>query len=201
MTDSAAMWERLLAEPDSARILGAATQYIAGGLSEMTGRPVQATPPQIKRIPFTGVFPCGDDPEEAAVGVYLKLHGGLPGWALLSLAMPLALQWADYIMGKEPGTARRLDRLRKSVLGEVGNLSASYFVSSIARAMEWPEMLLPSPPAVLVDMLSVILNLLVTSVAPLRDDLLVVETGISVDSGAVQACLWIVPEMSGVEKG
>ncbi len=201
MIDSAAMWNRLLTGPDSARILGTATQYIAGGLSEMTGQPIHAAPPQVRLVPFTHVFPCGGDPEAVAVGVYLQLHGGLPGWTLLSLTMPLALRWADYIMGKEPGTARRLDRLHKSVLGEVGNLSASYFLSSVARAMEWPEMLLPSPPAVLVDMLSVILNLLVTSVVPLRDDLLVVETGLQVGSGADQACLWIVPEMSGVEKG
>ncbi len=201
MSDSSAAWSGLLNGPNSRHILSAAMDYAAHGLSEMTGRTIYGGDLQVRQMPFDEISPANPDAESAAVGVYLKLRGAIPGWALLSLPLPLALQWADLIQGKKPGAARPLDRLSKSALAEAGNLALSYFLSAVARLTHRREALLPSPPVVLVDMLSVILNLLDSSVALLRDDLLVIETTFHDTSDSIQTRFWIVPEVGQVEQG
>ena len=62
------------------------------------------------------------------------------------------------------------------------------------RNRDTPVWLRPSPPAVMVDMLGAILNVIVTPVAAVRDDLLIVETVFRDSSRTVEGRFWVLPD-------
>jgi chemotaxis protein CheC len=128
------------------------------------------------------------------IGVYLLIGGGLRGQAILILPLPSALNLVDLLMGEPPGTATELGEMERSALGEVGNLIVSYFLSAVADLVGMPQLLRPSPPAVMVDMLGAILDVIITPVAAVRDDLLIVETAFEGVQGTVQARFWVLPD-------
>jgi len=195
MSDSAEFWNDLLYGPDSAQNLDAAMEHVALGLSNITGQPIGHGPPQVRRMTLAQVSVCSGDPETPAVGIYLKIESGLIGWALLSIPLDLALRIAAWVMETPPEAASQLSRLQKSALGEVGNLALSYFLNAIAGQSGVSDVLLPSPQAVIVDMLGALLNLMVMPVATAGDELVVVETAFHDASRSAQICFWIAPDL------
>jgi len=196
MNDHTALWKRLLTGPDGPAILAAAMEHVARGLSRMVGQAVQNDPPQVRRMSFAQVAACVGDPETPTVGVYLTIASGLIGWALLSIPLDMAL-WVTDGVRAAPGTATRLTRLEKSALAEMGNLALSYFLNAVAERCGGTEALLPSPPAVIVDMLGVILNLMVTA-TPEAEELWVIETIFRDTTQTVQICFWAAPDLAGI---
>jgi chemotaxis protein CheC len=128
------------------------------------------------------------------VGIYLVLGSGLRGQAILILPLDSALNLADLLMGEQPGTATYLGIVERSALAEVGNMAVSYFLNAVSTISETPELLRPSPPAVMVDMLGAILDVIVTPVAAVRDDLLIIETAFRDSAGAIQGRFWVLPD-------
>jgi chemotaxis protein CheC len=79
-------------------------------------------------------------------------------------------------------------------LAEIGNMTLSYFLNATATLADAPELLQPSPPGVMVDMLGAILDVVVTSVGAVRDDMLIVDTGFGDAAGNVQGHFWVLPD-------
>jgi len=196
MNPDAGLWSDLIAAEDSAAMLQKAMQRVAEGLSSMMGGSIQSGTPQLKRMDFSEVAACAGDPEMEAVGVYLKIETGLQGWALLSIPLDLALGMVDALMETPPSAARLLDPMQKSALAEIGNLALSYFLNAVAEFTGRKEVLLPSPPLVVVDMLGVLLSVVVTPVAATVDSLLVLETAFRDTTRPVRVCFWVVPDRS-----
>ena len=71
---------------------------------------------------------------------------------------------------------------------------ASYFLNGVASLEEVPDLLRPSPPAVMVDMLGAILDVIVTPVAAVRDDLLIIETVFRDSRRAIEGRFWVLPD-------
>ena len=129
------------------------------------------------------------------VGVYLVMSGGLHGQALLILSITSALHLADLLLGKPPGTATELGAVERSALAEIGNLAVSAFLNTMAaQNPQSPRLLRPSPQAVMVDMLGAILNVIVTPVAAVRDDLLIIETDFKDARETIQGRFWVMPD-------
>ncbi len=195
MNDARALWTRLLDGPDSARILGAAMERVAHGVSNMMGQAVCNDTPQVKTVHFTQIGACSGTPEAETVGVYLEIQHGLRGWAVLLLPLDLALRVAELVMGAQPHSVTRLGLEERSALAEVGNLILSYFLNAVAELTGRPDVLLPSPPAVVVDMMAAILDLVVTPAAAFRDELTIIETPFRDSASSVQACFWVLPDL------
>jgi chemotaxis protein CheC len=117
---------------------------------------------------------CVGDPESEMVGIYLLMKGDLSGQAILIFPLASALNLADALLDAPLGTSSSLGDLECSALAEAGNLTVSYFLNAMAALTGIP--LRPSPPAVMVDMLGAILNVVITSLAATSDDLLMIET-------------------------
>lgn len=181
--------------PQSQRWLGAAMKHVARGLSEMTGHKINTDTPRLCAVPITQVATRVDDPETKVVGIYLQIEGGLCGQTILILPMTSALNLADWLIGVAPGTTTNIGPIEHSALAEAGNLAVSYFLNAVALLAGMTEPLRPSAPAVVVDMLGSILNLVVTPVVAARsDDLLIVETVFRSRTKSVQAHFWVLPD-------
>ena len=182
------------------RLLQAAMQNVERGLSRMVGRSIGITAPRLEKVPIAQLATCIGDPEAETVGVYLLLTGDLQGQAILLLPLDSALNLAGKILGTSPGK-KDLGELERGALAEVGNLMVSYFLNAMAELLGRPAPLYPSPPAVMVDMLGAMLNMVVTPVAAMSDHLLVVTCNLhtltSVDEGPdenIPIHFWLVPD-------
>ncbi len=194
MNDQKAIWHNLVSGPQSNQTLNQVMWQVVSGLSEMTGQSISNQAPQVEKIPLAQVPTRVGHPESEMVGVYLAIEGGLRGQAILILSLSSALNLADLLMGEPPGTSTELGDMERSALAEIGNMTLSYFLNATATIADAAEMLQPSPPAVMVDMLGAILNVIVTPVGAVRDDMLIVETGFQDSAGNVHGYFWVMPD-------
>ena len=195
MSEQLGVWNSLINGPRAQDALRTAMWRVACGLSNMVGRTVSNGEPRIETVPLADVPGRAGGPEAEMVGIYLLIERGLRGQAIVILPLANALGLADMLMGNPPGTATYLGQIERSALAEVGNMTLSYFLNAVAaHAGHVDELLRPSPPAVMVDMLGAILNVVVTPVAVVRDDLVIIETELNDARNTMQARFWVLPD-------
>lgn len=193
------IWNKLISGPRSDFMLRRVVWRVVSGLSEITGRAINNDAPSIEKIPIPQVSERAGGPEAKMVGIYVMIAGGLRGQALLILPIDSALHLADFMMGSQLGTATELGIMERSALSEIGNMVVSSFLNGVASLEDMPDMLRPSPPAVMVDMLGAILNVIMTPVAAVRDDLIIIETDFKDIRGTIQGRLWVLPDPTLVD--
>jgi chemotaxis protein CheC len=186
-------WHNAEAVSRLSSLVSAATQNAARGLSGMVGHSITTSAPRAKVVRFDDVSTYVGNPEAEMVGIYLLMEGDLSGQAILMLSLVSALNLADWLMDTPLGTSTNLGNLERSALAEVGNLTVSYFLNAVAALTGRP--LRPSPPAVVVDMLGAILNVVITPMAAMNDDMLIIETVLRDSDGDVQAYFWVLPDL------
>jgi chemotaxis protein CheC len=190
-----ALWNRLINRPGSDYILRTAMWRAACGVSSMAGHPINNHRFQVQNVPIGEVVDhAGAGPEDDMVGIYLLIGGGLGGQAILILPLDNALKLVDQLMGQPQGTSSELGELERSALAEIGNLAVSRFLNAVAVHTGWSDILRPSPPGVMVDMLGAILDVVITQVATIRDDLLVIETTLDDFEDMIHARFWVLPD-------
>jgi chemotaxis protein CheC len=188
------IWNSLVSGEYSTHLLRKVMWRVASGLSTLAGRTIINDDPIVEKVPIGQVHERAGGLEEQMVGIYLVIRGGLRGQAIVVLPMISALNLADLMMSQKPGTATELGVMERSALSEVGNMTLSYFLNGVASLDEMPDLLRPSPPAVMVDMLGAILDVILTPVAAVRDDLLIVETVFRDSTRAVEGRFWVLPD-------
>ncbi len=188
------IWKRLINGPRGENALRTVMWRMACDLSNMVGRTISNGDPLVEAVPLPQIAMRTGDLEAEMVGVYLVMQSGLRGQALLILPVTCALRLADLLMNEPLGTATYLGEMERSVLAEIGNMAVSSFLNAVATNAGAAELLRPSPPAVMVDMLGAILDVIVTPVAAVRDDLLIIETALRDAKGVVQVRFWMLPD-------
>jgi chemotaxis protein CheC len=221
---SLAAWLKNIPTAKLAGVLETAMRNAAEGLSGMVGYTLHVLSFQVTTVPLTQMIAYAGDPEAETVGVYLLLKGDLCGQAILLLSPADARKLTELLTDAPSGSLirqpifdshgaiveaaarpRKLSDLERSALAEVGNLMVSYFLNALAKSLGRPQPLLPSPPAVMVDMLGAVLGVVATPIAAQSDDLLAVacdlqaETSYGLGTGGaaermLQIRLWIMPD-------
>jgi chemotaxis protein CheC len=133
---------------------------------------------QIRHLPFEELHQeYLERPEEKTVAIYLRISDDLPGHALLVLNFPEALSLVDLLLDMSLGTTAVLDEMTTSALAETGNIALTSFLNAVAQLSH--REIRPSPPAVVVDMLATVLEVMVTAVASYADELCIIEADFS----------------------
>lgn len=108
-----------------------------------------------------------------------------------------ALELVDLLMDLPPGTTQYLGPLERSALGELGNLCGSFFLNSVAGKMNADFR--PSPPAVMVDMIGAILEIVVVTTGGISEHALLVQANFMDGSRCVEADFWVIPDMNSLQ--
>lgn len=166
----------------------------ADGFSGMIGREIQVGKPIAKLIPILSIPEFVGSPGEDAVGIYLRFSGDLVGQIMLITPHKKALELVDLLMGVPEGTTQHLGSLERSALGELGNLCGSFFLNSIAKIAG--ANFRPSPPAVMVDMVGAILDIVVATTGGVSEYVLLMQANFMDSSRCVEADFWIIPDMN-----
>jgi len=193
MNEQTVTWHNVGSISRVVTLVSAAMENAARGLSDMLGSEIMTGTAEARVVRLGDMSETVGHPESEMVGLYLLMKGELSGQALLILPLVSALNLADLLMTRPPGTSASLGEEERSALAEVGNLTVAYFLNALASLTG--SDLRPSTPAVMVNMLGAILGVLAASVGAMTDDLLIVETVLQDARGLVEARFWVLPDL------
>lgn len=194
MVDHQGTWDYLTVGDASTEHLHSIMSHVVQGLSGMVGQEFKYMLTSLSTRDIADLTECTGHPESETVGVYLRMHGALNGQAILIMGMVDAMNLVDLLMGNPLGTSSSLGIMQRSALAEIGNLVVAYFLNAVARLTDSRELLRPTPPAVVVDMIAVVLELLLSAKPDLGDQILVLEMHLQDLDEKVNICFWVVPD-------
>ena len=168
----------------------------ADGFSGMVGRRIEVSNPEIELVPLLTIPKIVGGLEDDAVGVYLRFEGDMTGQIMMIIPHQKALELVDLLMGLEKGTTKRLGSLERSALGELGNLCGTFFLNSIAKTVG--ASFRPSPPAIMVDMLGAILDIVVATAGGVNEHVLLMHANFMDGVRFVETNFWVIPDMKAL---
>jgi chemotaxis protein CheC len=169
----------------------------AEGFSGMMGKKVTVSQPRARLMPFTELPYALGGPESEAVGIYLQMQGQMSGQVMLALPYNKALELVDLLMEVPTGTTQQMGSLERSALAEVGNITTSFFLNAISASSGLDVR--PSPPAVIVDMIGAIVDIIVATSGGVREKILLIEAEFVCDGRSVEANFWMIPDPATLE--
>jgi len=172
-------------------------KHAADGLEVMVGQPLRFHEPTTELVELLRLPEALGGLEQEAVGIYLIADGDFRGQIMLILPVDKGLEMADMVLQRDAGTTTSLGSLERSALAEVGNLTGSFFLSTIERLTGLSTR--PSPPAVLVDMVGAILNIVIAGSAMVSDYAIIFETALEIGAHTTDAKFWVIPDTEVLE--
>ena len=128
------------------------------------------------------------------VGVFLRVYGSAPGNILFLLPAESAFYLVDMLMGKKHGETQNLDFMDESALMEIGNILAGAYLNALFNLTKLS--LLPSIPALAVDMAGAILSVVLIQMG---DHALVIETEFTTDQEGIKGHFFLVPDPGSLD--
>jgi chemotaxis protein CheC len=164
----------------------------AKGFSGMLGKELTVSEPEVCMLPLMNLSSIVGGPEDEAVGIYLRGEGDLATQFMMVIPIHKAVELVDLLMDEPLGTTVSLGPLERSALAEVGNLTATFFMNSIAAISGIS--LRPTPPAVMVDMVAAILDIVVATSGGISDSVMLLKTRFSLGEREVGTDFWVIPD-------
>lgn len=130
--------------------------HAATALSQMTGRTIMISVPEINIAPLEDVPPQISEPEEPVAAVMMHMLGDLAGHTLLVFPKPTAHELAMQLTRRPSNPNADLTPLEQSALKEAGNILSGAYMNALSDFMGL--MLLPSPPSLAIDMSRAVLS-------------------------------------------
>ena len=179
-------------------IAGQGFRNAAQGFSQMIGRELSVNNPGVKTVSLKEIPDILGGPENDAVGIYLRVEGEMKGQVMLVIPYQQALELADMLLGEETGHTQKLGSMERSALAEVGNLTGSFFLNAIAEITGVTSR--PSPPAVMVDMVGSILDVIIATMGEVGEEVLMFQATFMCGDREVRADFWVVPDAITLKK-
>jgi chemotaxis protein CheC len=170
----------------------------ATAVSQLIGTPITVNVPKVSIIRVQDLPDPLGGPETVVAGIYLKLYGDAPGKMLLCLTQDSIGPVLELMLGpspQAPGTA--LSSIQLSALQELGNILCSAYLNALARFMDMQ--LLPSVPALAVDMVSSILSTVLAESGERHPQALLIETQFSTLGRPIAIHLFLIPEEGSLD--
>jgi len=143
-------------------------------LSKLIDRPVsvEISKAEIKKV--EAISPLIGS-EEIVAGIYLPVTGVIKGAALLIFPKETAFTLSDLLVGREPGTTRKLTELDESALKEVGNIISGNYLAVLSNTLQ--AKIIEHTPSFSFDMFGAIISQIIAKFAQETEKALVIEIG------------------------
>lgn len=180
------------------RVVEVGMRNAAAGLSQMVGQEVSiASAPMVR---FTSIWEIPmllGQPDAIIVGIYLTVFGDIAGHITILFSQEQALHLADMLLGVPEGTTQELGDMEMSALGEMGNITGSFFLNALADKTDL--VIQPSPPTVMVDMCGAILDIAVSDICHEANETLLFEAEFLMNGRRASGYFLTMPNPSGLE--
>jgi chemotaxis protein CheC len=164
----------------------------ATALSQIINRKIDMTVPQVSILPLGDVPDVVGGPDAMVAGVYLRVYGPAPGSILFLMPRESAFYLVDMLMGREQGFTTSLNSMDESALMEIGNILAGAYLNSLSFFTKLT--LLPSIPALAMDMAGAILSVILSQIGTMGDHALVIETEFTTEFEGVKGHFFLIPD-------
>ncbi len=175
---------------ETTKLVSKAMANAVSGLSGMVGKEVQISGFDVKKVRVKDVPYEFGGPEALIVGVYLQIKGRT-GHMFVGYEPEVAAKLIDMLLGQAPSSTLQLSEMEQSVLGEIGNLMGSFFLNALAEGVG--DSLLPSPPAVMVDMAGAILDVPLSRLLEQEEEIPIVTASFGTQDKQIDGRFLIVP--------
>lgn len=171
--------------------IGAA--HAATTLSQMLGSTVEMSVPAIKAIDLADLGNYMG--EEPAALVAFELQGEIPhgGYVVFYISRESAIRLTNTMLGMTE-MDRTMNEMDESALLEVGNIMVSAFLDATAELLGF--VMLPSPPALTVDMAHAAMSSLIAQMGEEVDEVLLFSTELVCAEHKVDSDIIMMPESS-----
>lgn len=164
----------------------------ATALSQLINRKIDMTVPQIAIMPLGDVPDVVGGPDAMVAGVFLRVYGPAPSSILFLLPRDSAFSLVDMLMGREQGHTTSLNSMDESALMEIGNILAGAYLNALSHFTKLT--LLPSIPALAMDMAGAILSVILIQLGEMGDHALVIETEFATENDGVKGHFFLIPD-------
>lgn len=171
--------------------IGAA--HAATTLSQMLGSSVEMSVPAIKAIDLSELGNYMG--EEPAALVVFELQGEIPhgGYVVFYISRESAIRLTNTMLGLTDMN-RPMNEMDESALLEVGNIMVSAFLDATAELLGF--IMLPSPPALTIDMAHAAMSSLVAQMGEEVDEVLLFSTELVCQEHKIDSDIIMMPETS-----
>jgi len=175
--------------------IGAA--HAATTLSQMLSSPVSMSVPAIKTIDLAELGNHIGD--ESAAMVVFELQGEIQhgGYILFYITKESAIRLTNTMLGMTE-MDRELNEMDQSALLEVGNIMVSAFLDATAELLGF--IMLPSPPALSIDMAHAAMESLIAQLGDDVDEVLLFSTELICEEHKIDSDIIMLPEISTLKR-
>ncbi|MDD1695195.1 MAG: chemotaxis protein CheC [Methanoregula sp.] len=169
--------------------IGAA--HAATTLSQMLGSTVEMSVPAIKAIDISELGTYMGD--ESAAMVAFELQGEIPhgGFVIFYISKESAIRLTNTMLGMTD-MDRAMNEMDESALIEVGNIMVSAFLDATAELLGF--IMLPSPPALSLDMAHAAMASLIAQMGEDVDEVLLFSTELVCEEHKIDSDIIMLPE-------
>ncbi len=161
------------------------------GLSQMTGREINVNSLDVKWLPAKDAAVLLGGTEAPGIGIHLSIGGDATGHILLMHDPRVAFQLIDLQLDLPLGSTQELGEIERCALGDIGNITGTFFLNTLADSANL--VLMPSPPVVIVDTVRAIMNVPLEFIREKQEDALVVRATFSADKRQIDGSFLILP--------
>jgi chemotaxis protein CheC len=185
-------------DPDRFRALSeAGARNAATALSQMIGRPVSLEVPWARMIGLTRVAALAGGPARVVCALALRVYGEARGNLLLVLEREQVPLLLDLLVRERPAAApaprtAELTPLEESALLEVGNILAAAYLNAVSHLLG--ASLLPSIPALAIDLAGAVTDFLLIELAPVSDAALVLASEVREPGSGLRCGIFFLPD-------
>ncbi|MDP2796890.1 MAG: chemotaxis protein CheC [Methanoregula sp.] len=175
--------------------IGAA--HAATTLSQMLSSTVSMSVPAIKTIDLAELGNHIGD--ESAAMVVFELQGEIQhgGYIIFYITRESAIRLTNTMLGMTD-MDRELNEMDKSALLEVGNIMVSAFLDATAELLGF--IMLPSPPALSIDMAHAAMESLIAQLGEEVDEVLLFSTELICEEHKIDSDIIMLPEISTLKR-
>ena len=148
--------------------------HAATALSQMTGGKIMITVPQVTIRPLEDVANLVGPPDTVIAGVLMHVMGDFTGRTLVVWGEHSARRLCTMLLRRQPASSTGFDAMQQSTIKETGNILCSAYLNALSDFLGM--MLLPSVPALVVDLAGAVLTTAYLNFGHDRDAVFCVET-------------------------
>ncbi|WP_231036570.1 chemotaxis protein CheC [Pectinatus sottacetonis] len=169
----------------------------ATALSQLINKKIDMDVPSVSVVPLADVPELVGGPDTMVAGIFLRVYGKAPGSVLFLMPKESAFYLVEHLLGEPKNSDGELDEMDQSALMEIGNILAGAYLNALSYYTKLT--LLPSIPAMAVDMAGAILNVVIVQLGQMGDHALVIETQFLSEDDGINGHFFLIPDSGSLQ--
>ena len=168
----------------------------ASALSDMMGRFVNVSVPDVKLLNFGDTVNYLGGAENTVIGIVFTLSGDINGMLMQVLSESVATKLIRAVTGNEEADISHFNDIDMSCLQELGNILAGSYINAIASLTGLNISI--SIPNIMVDMAGAILSIPAIEFAKIGNKVLLIDDNFIIDKGELMSNMLLVPDLKSL---